>query len=308
MEGLLTPVSSFRANEKRDETRAAQQATGIALHGTTRVNSNHSSVKSPEDALEVLRHEPDYKSLVSVLRFLSPGKSDSEVFNIARPGPTSARLVQVLVSEIVPNYWALLKEDSHGGKASPLRLLLGCLHSITGINSILVRLRALMQEAKSETKEPKRPDISLNLGILLDVLCLVFKGDGSVCEIWKLATATLESEAKTRPLAQELVTLFGSGKIVSLSAEAAELLKDKKTQTNPDDIWPADSLRYTEWLGRNLVKWLTSDSAVGQAKVCSDLFAKSLQLGHSGKTNNACLYDIRFGTYFPELTYSRATS
>jgi len=281
MEGLLTPVSSSRPNEQRNETRAAQQATGTALDDTVRTKSSRGSFKTPEDALEVLRHEPDYKSLVSVLRFLSPGKSELDVFNIARPGPVSAQLVQVLVSEIVPNYWALLKEDSHGGKASPLKLLLGCLHSITGINSILVRLRALIQEAKSETKEPKRPDISLNLGILLDLLCFVLKGDGSVYEIWKLARATLESEAKTRPLAQELVTLFGSGKIVSLSAEAAELLKDKKTQTISDEIWQADSLRYTEWLGRNIVKWLTSDSAVGQTKICSDLFVKSLQLGHS---------------------------
>ena len=281
MEGLLTPVSSSRPNEQRNETRAAQQATGTALDDTVRTKSSHGSFKTPEDALEVLRHEPDYKSLVSVLRFLSPGKSELDVFNIARPGPVSAQLVQVLVSEIVPNYWALLKEDSHGGKASPLKLLIGCLHSITGINSILVRLKALIQEAKSETKEPKRPDISLNLGILLDLLCFVLKGDGSVYEIWKFARATLESEAKTRPLAQELVTLFGSGKIVSLSAEAAELLKDKKTQKISDEIWQADSLRYTEWLGRNIVKWLTSDSAVGQTKICSDLFVKSLQLGHS---------------------------
>lgn len=277
MEELLTPVSTYRANESLIETKVSQKPV------------SRPAPKSPEDALEILRHEPDYESLVSALRLLSPGKSAPEdVFSITRPGPLSAQIVQVLVSDIVPNYWALLKEDSHGAKpSSPFRQLLVCLRSITGINSIIVRLRALIQEAKSETKgASKRPDIALNLGIILDLLCHILDGDGSIHEIWTSATQYLENETKVRPLAHELVAIFGSGRILSLSAEAAELVakNSNKKDTTDEDIWLADALKYTKWLGRNIVKWLESDSPASQTKVCSELFAKALQLGHSGKT------------------------
>lgn len=281
MDGLLTPVSSYRANEKPVETKAPKRA------------ASHSAPKSAEDALEIFRHEPDYESLVSTLRFLSPGKSAPEdVFNIARPGPLSAQIVQVLVSEIVPNYWALLKEDSHDDSkaSSPLRQLLRCLRSITGINSIIIRLRALIQETKSEAKgAPRRSDVSMNLGILLDLLCHILDGDGAVYQIWGSAAASLDNEAKIRPLAHELVAIFGSGRILSLSAEAADLVAktSNNKDTNGDGIWLADALKYTKWLGRNIVKWLESDSAARQIKVCSEIFVKALQLGHSGKNHTS---------------------
>ncbi|KAM7217406.1 DNA replication checkpoint protein tel2 [Rhypophila decipiens] len=271
MEGLLTPISTYRASEKRDETKPARKQT------------SHSAPKSAEDALEILRHEPDYDSLVSALRLLAAGKSAQDGgFNITSPGPLSAQIVQVLVSEIAPNYWTLLKEDSDGGKASsPFKHLLGCLGSITGVNSILVRLRALIQEARSEVKGvSKRPDISMNLRILLDLLCHVLEGDDCVWRIWNSATASLTSEAKIRPLAHEFVSLFGSGRVVSLSAEAAEVVT-QTSSTNNDGTWPADALKYTQWLGRNILRWLESRSAETQAKVWSELFVKALHLGHS---------------------------
>ncbi|KAK3335755.1 telomere length regulation protein-domain-containing protein [Cercophora scortea] len=281
MDGLLTPVSSHRVDGKRSAMSLIEEV-GVKLHqGKTRLSPQQSSPNSPEDDLEILRNEPGYESLVAVLRPLAREQPDPTVFSIKRPGPLGAQLVQILVSEIVPNYWTLMKEDSNGGKASGLGLLLACLRSITGINAILVRLRALIQDIKSEEGKAKRADVSINLGILLDLLCRILDGDVCVSGIWNAATAGLDSQATLRPLSQEMISIFGSGRIISLAAEAAEFTKPNEIDIGIDHQWPADGLRYTKWLGRNIVTWQLSNPSPEQTKLCSELFAKTLRLGHS---------------------------
>ncbi|KAK3329775.1 telomere length regulation protein-domain-containing protein [Apodospora peruviana] len=276
MDGFLTPVSTFRANGKDVKKGTSPEANGNEHRDTIKSKS----AESPEDALEILRHEPDYQSLVSVLRLLSRQQPDLKSFSIGRPGPLAAQLVQALVTEIVPNYWTLLKEDSHGSKSSPLGLLLACLRSIAGINAIIVRLRALVQEAKLEAGKSRRPEVSMNLGILLDLLCHLLKGDSCVYDIWKTATAgAVDNAAKVRPLAHEFLAIFGGDRIVSLSAEAAELTKEKSETAHSDAIWSADALRYTKWLGQNIVIWMLSDPTPEQTKMCSELFVKAQRLG-----------------------------
>jgi telomere length regulation protein len=246
----------------------------------------HKTPASLEDALEIVRHQPDYESLISVLVFLSRHETpDSHAPAIKLPGPLSAQLVQVLVSDIVPNYWPLLTEDIHQGKNSGLKLLLYCLSSITGVNAILVRLRAFVQEAKSETAaKTKRPDISLSLGNLLDLLSRVLQGDGWVLEAWRLATSGFAEPSRVRPRVQEIVATLGSGRIISMAAEAEEVAKaNDPSKGVDDDIWPADSLKYTQWLGRNIVKLVQSDLGPDETKLPSDLFAKALHLGHPGR-------------------------
>jgi telomere length regulation protein len=253
--------------------------------------SHYKTAATPEDALEILKHEPDYDSLISALAFLSRHQTHGFPF-LKLPSPLSAQLIQVLVSEIVPNYWALLVEDVHQAKNSGLKLLLYCLSSITGVNAILIRLRAFIQEAKSEAPtKAKRPDISLNLGILLDLLCRVLQGDGWLLEAYRVATLGQEGPARIRPRLQEIVTTLGGGRVVSLAAEAEELAKANNTNKKPDNIWPADSLQYTQWLGRNIVKMVLTDLTPDQGKFVSDLFAKALRLGHSGKIPQTLFYD-----------------
>lgn len=290
MDELLSPTSIVRTTNKDSKTEflrelSVQERSNVA-DGKSKVQNRPPT--SPEDALEILRHEPDYDSLISVLNFLSRHKAgDSSFPAIKLPSPLSAQLIQVLTAEIVPNYWTLLVEDGQQGKESGLKLLLYCLSSIAGINAILVRLRALIQDAKSEAADKaRRPDIALNLGILLDLLCRVLHGHGWLLEAWRLATSGADGPARVRPRVQEIVATFGSGRIVSLAAEAETLTKANrsgKMTDNNDNIWPADSAQYTEWLGRNTVKLVLTDQTPDQVKLASDLFAKALRLGHSGE-------------------------
>ena len=287
MDELLNPASIVRTTRKDTEPDFFQE---LSLHQrsdspeTRPKPRQHKAPATPENALEILKHEPDYDSLISVLGFLSRHDSDGAGFpSIKLPSPLSAQLVQVLVSEIVPNYWALLVEDVHQPKTSGLRLLLYCLSSIAAVNALLVRLKALVQESKSESAgKLRRPDISLNLGILLDLLCRVLQGDGWLLEAYRVATSGKDGPARVRPRLQEIVSTFGGGRVVSLAAEAEEIAKADASGNNVTDIWPADSLQYTHWLGRNLVSLVLSELPPEETKFVSELFAKALRLGNSG--------------------------
>lgn len=283
MNGLLTPISTSRLSANPNEPLLQE----VGLNKET-VKPNQSPgqrpLNSPEEALEVLRHEPNYDQLVATLRFLSHEDLAGSTFSIKEPSPMTAKLVQVLVSEIVPNYWALLNEDSHETNSSALGLLLACLRSLTGVNAIIVRLRAWLQEAKSGDGKSKRPDIAINLAILLNMVCLLLKGNESIRGIWKSATRTLSGHLNTRMLSQEMLSTFGSGRIISLTAEAIEHAKGHKAEIDVNNIWLANGPEYTKWLSQNIVKWQLTSPTSDETKLCSELFLKALRLGHSGKT------------------------
>ncbi|KAL2019823.1 hypothetical protein VTK56DRAFT_9174 [Thermocarpiscus australiensis] len=281
----LKPASVRRTAREDPETELLRELSAQEHSNGEKARPKHqqNAPASAEDALELLRHQPDYDSLISALRFLSRHETQGVGFpSIKLPSPQSAQLVQVLVSDIVPNYWTLLLEDGQGGKNSGLKLLLYCISSITGVNAILVRLRALIQEAKVEaTDQRKRLDVSLNLGVLLDLLCRVLQGDGWLLEAWQAATTGQDGAARVKPRVQEIVATFGGGRIISLAAEAEGIAKSHNPKGALGNIWPADSLQYTLWLGRNIVAWQSSDSTLKEPRFGSDLFAKALRLGHS---------------------------
>jgi telomere length regulation protein len=295
MDDLLRPASIIRTIAGSKETEVDFLRESKVEHRSNNADAKpkygHKAPATPEDALETLRHEPDYDSLIAVLTFLSRHKPDGSRFpSIKLPSPLSAQLVQVLVSEIVPNYWTLLLEDAHQTKDSGLRLLLYCLTSITGVNAILVRLRALIQEAKSETtSKTKRPDVSINLGILLDLLCRLLQGDGWLLDAYRAATAGTDGSARVKPRVQEIVATFGSGRIISHAAEAEEVAKANGSN-KISDIWLADSSQYLHWLGRNIAKLISSGLAPEETKSVASLFAKALHLGHSGMVPPAQTY------------------
>ncbi|KAH6854190.1 telomere length regulation protein-domain-containing protein [Chaetomium sp. MPI-CAGE-AT-0009] len=285
MDELLRPVGITRMTKNEAEAdflRVSSVQSPSKNQEPTPKPQHDTHLTTPEDALEILKHEPDYDSLTSVLTFLSRDETHG-LPTIKLPSPLSAQLIQVLVTEIVPNYWALLVEDVHQAKSSGLKLLLYCLSGITGVNAILVRLRALIQETKSEASTNiKRPDIPLNLGILLDLLCRVLEGDGWLLEAYRLATSGQDAAARVRPRVQEIVATLGTSRIISLAAEAEDTLKDSNASSKKvDNIWPADSLQYTQWLGRNIVTLALSDLTPGEIKFGPDLFAKAFRLGHS---------------------------
>lgn len=236
------------------------------------------------DVLETLHHEPDYDTLISALKFVTRGGPGNERFDIGAPGPEAARIIQILVTEIVPNYWAVLKESSSGGRASDIALLLDCLRNLAGVNAILLRLRTLTQEQKSQTTDVKRTDVLLNLRITLELLCDILGGDDSLSRLWANTSATADV-MKQRIISKDFVNVIAGGRTISFSAEAESLISQ---ESKGQIIWVADGMEYTKWLTRNIISWSKRAELPAEKKLLADLLSRALRLGYSGMSPTPC--------------------
>lgn len=201
-----------------------------------------------------------------------------EHFSIGAPGPEAARIIQILVTEIVPNYWVVIKESSYEGEASDLALLLDSLRSLAGLNAILLRLRTLTQEQKSHATEVKRSGVPLNLRITLELLCEILGGDDSLSRLWANTSATADG-VKQRILSRDFVNVIAGGRTISFSAEAESLISQEE---KGEIFWVADGIKYSKWLTRNIISWSKKAAGPMEKKLLADSLSKALRLGYSG--------------------------
>jgi telomere length regulation protein len=281
MDGLLTPISQTYLNPRTSEP-LFKESRKESIKSASRLST-------AEDALELLKGEPDYETLIHILTSIAPPRCKIPGFNIQTPSPQSAQIVTTLVTDIVPNYWAILKESGEPETPGPgrwrndLALLLACLRSITGLNSITVRMKAIIQETKESVGSVGRSEASLNLGILLNLLETLLDGHETVLALWRAATARLENAARRRALFHEFSSLIAGGRLVSVAAEADNA--DKQSSSEPRR-WVGDGLEYSKWLGTNLCHWIRNITLEDDAKLCAELFTKSLRLGYPGMSDN----------------------
>ncbi|KAI0596625.1 telomere length regulation protein-domain-containing protein [Biscogniauxia sp. FL1348] len=234
---------------------------------------------SPEEALEVLKNQPDYHTLLSVLKYLRKGTRGRDTFDIRIPGPKSAQIIHALTTEIVPNYWTVLQESSDGDSGGgDTDLLLSCLQSITGINSVLTYMRALVREAKADPKGLKQSHAVFNLSFALDLLNRLLQADDEIKRLWS-SISSLQNPAQLRPSRQEFLSLLTNGKIISISAEAEDLCRQSDKITKP--LWISDSKQYIAWLSRNVVTWARSGTSDDELKLCAEALARAMKLPHS---------------------------
>lgn len=249
--------------------------------------SKQDGISSPEDALETLKAQPDYDALVTVLNYLSKSElsgSSGTSFSIRTSSPLSAQITQVLVIEIAPNYWPLLREGSldeaqPAGKITDLNLFIECLRSLAGLNTILLRLRALVQEIKAGKGGPKRPDLTLNINLALELLCALLDGSSTVQSIWRRATAQNAGASKNHHVSHELVSSLARGKVVTLAAEADALSREGPSSAH----WVSDGQKYSKWLALSIASWVKDDTSDEGLKVCGELLVRSLSLGYPGE-------------------------
>lgn len=277
MDDLLTPVSTTYLKPRNEPQQLLTEVKPIIEHKTI------TSISTPDEALDALKSQPDYDTLIAVLKFLN---GDTDGFSFQAPNPKSAAIVHLLVSEIVPNYYTLLvegaSEHDDSSEEPHVELLLRCLRSSTGLNATMTQIRALIQESRLGGKEEKRSDISLNIGILLDMLASLLRGFESIRDIWASSVKRLTNAGLRRVQSQKLGSLLTNGQIVSVSAEALEIAGRDRVRN--ESQWIADGLEYSRWMGNSIVSWVKSSPGAEEMTFCSDLFQKSLSLHHSGKT------------------------
>jgi len=289
MENLLTPMStSYKKSSdgpdlllvrEPDKTRPLTRQLGKA--------------ENPEEALEILRNEPNYEILVSTLRYLATGSSE---FSITQPSPLAAQLVHVLLSETLPTYWSALNISSTGRKAhkkagtrklSDSDSLLFCLRSVTGLNAILLNLKQSIQQYRNAKKVVVGSNIQDGLTTYLQVLCQVLEGNTSIVKIatsiWS-NSSNPSNTAKQKAIWDEFLVLIGSGKILGISAEAEDVINELTTKIS-EKFWTSNGILYSTWLAQNIVQWaqtLSEDDEQGW-KLCTELLSRSFRLGHTGR-------------------------
>lgn len=291
MEDLLTPVSTAYKTSKAKEEDALVEV----LKQPVVRNKATLQASTPEDGLEILRNEPSFEDLQSVLNYLVRDAPQKSSFHIDSPGPLAAQLIHILVSEILPNYWRILNERSSNSKPKsfsrrPERsLFLLCLRNLSGLNAILARSKALIQQSK----EPQKNASGLNIVEILkdhtEVLEALLEGETFLSSAYKSMSG--EPESRLRTVWHELVIVIAGGKLLNTSAEIISIINEASSQVKPSS-WIGEGVEYSRWLARNIKQWasLLSQDASAPWKRISEIFSKSLHLGYSGKIRG--LYDM----------------
>lgn len=279
MEDLLTPLTTVIT---RREKLPEQHLTEIG-YPQQNTPSSHRAIDSKEDALKALQSKPDLDLLVRVLRFLDISTVNNDGFNIKVPGPAAAQLIYILVSDTVPHYWALLADPSH---AKEQHLLLRCLKSVSGIGAIIAHLRLCLDAITGS-----KPDDNLGKGAtsrtvkdLLSVLETLLRKDNLICIIWKDISVLNSKPAHRNLVWKEFISFVGGGRILSLAAEAQQLLRQQASEIE-NASWLSSGDEYLTWIGQNVIHMLTDSKAgePGGLEPLAQILGKALSLGYSGE-------------------------
>ncbi|KAH7416987.1 telomere length regulation protein-domain-containing protein [Cadophora sp. MPI-SDFR-AT-0126] len=285
MEDLLTPVSISYKNDGRGSEDALKE---VVRAPEPKSKPRFQPASTPAEALEILRNEPDHESLIYTLLFLARRDQD---FDITSPSPLAAQIVHTLVSDTVPNYWHVLRESPNGKSAKAgkhshnppdLEILLSCLRSVTGLNSVLLNLKQQIQKSKEVKKNIGGPKIEDILAINLQLLQELLGGKKTVSIIWETIWATPDSQPKQKAIWNEFLGLVAGGKLLGIAGESEHVINDLSKKIG-ERHWVADGTLYSCWLSQNITYWaknLPTDSDDGW-KSCAELLSKSFRLGHT---------------------------
>ena len=253
---LLVPLSTKVVKKPLVEVEQAKDAR------TTR----QPTAKTLQEALEILRTEPNKTTLTDVLNYLI----STPEFN--KPTPVSAQIVNALANTTVPNFWGVLEHRE--------RLLLSkCLTSVAGLGAVIARLKALISDKNQKKKLPN--DSTNNQHVLesLQLLALLLDRDDFLNELWNVNALKTEQPSQKLILWRELLASSASGKIISLAAEAEQYID----ALEPDRTWLSRGAVFASWLGRNIALMAKDTQENDQAKrnALAQLLGRSFSLGYS---------------------------
>ena len=245
-------------------------------------------VESSDDVLEVLTSNPDPKTLENALSWLKLSASARDEFNILKPGPKAAKLVFVLVDEIIPHYWTLLGEGNTASARKSRQCLLRCLRSTVGCGAIASCLRSYIDElkCKGSRTDRKRHSKIQPAETLINAFESLLSPDDFLFTLWKDAEKFSSLQSSVTFLWREVVSLFGSGKVLSLVGEASHVLNGVSSDIK-DPSWIGQGCQYASWLGKNLRMMVDNLKILDEEtsrKAISQMVGKALMLGCSGRS------------------------
>ncbi|RMY58243.1 hypothetical protein D0863_12337 [Hortaea werneckii] len=261
-EPALTIRSSQKVTRQPEHVPKAANQDGLNQHNKVSDLSTKRNIgcTSPEDALHILRSQPDTDILITTLSQLQSRHGFTKDFTLAHPGPLQGQLVNTLITVITPTFWTSLDGKDR-------QLLVKCLSNITGLNAVIAKLRAL----STSTTE----DQSQELQDLLSLADRLLQGDDFLLELWKDFIASGSETIKLNLAWKELANLLGSAKIVGIAAQAEDTVWQSKGKVRTKSLWLANSAGYCNWIGRNIAS-LSLHSASDSHQRCAEDAAKVL--------------------------------
>lgn len=282
MDEFLTPISTTKVKH-------VQRPEPLLQEIGENVKDNHSNrsittVDSPSKALELLKEKPSFETVGNILKFLVSEIEREDGFHPMLPDPIPANIVHQLIHTTIPDYWQILKK-----RETQLKQLVRCLRNPSGIGNIITRLRSLIADCQQKKSVGNERDSASHITDLLYLLERMLHGDQVFSQVWKDVAAHGQNVTKRKMMWKEFVVQTASGRILSVIAEAENVLKEKKTSRAPS--WLADGGEYASWLGRNIAN-LMNGTVSDEETIASikDMFSKSLYLGYLGESLVLCIY------------------
>ncbi len=234
----------------------------LSIHDTV-------TVDSAQTALEALKNQPSHETLTNVLTFLGGAEASLVISE-----PVYASIANEIVSNTIPSFWRVLKTHSRDVQA-----LTSILCNPTGIGHLLTRLRSLIADSQRPKVAGETQNGSDLIEDTLEVLDRALSGDDVCSRVWEEIQRFGKSEIRKKLLWKEYLAQVASGRVLSIRAEAEDLLKVRGIVHTP--------LRgndFADWLGRNVLYMSTAnDKSNTHVTALAELGSKILSLGYTGE-------------------------
>ncbi|KAJ5826348.1 hypothetical protein N7474_003486 [Penicillium riverlandense] len=250
MDGLLTAVNTVKRDAETPLVTSSESPQQQKPVRTSDLYFNHHDLSS-DQIINLLRSNPDREQLSAILAALDPFNkfSNAKDVDIRIPSPTTAQILQVLVSATIPDHWGSLDSKERKTKDSKTRAaLLRCLSSVAGLGSIVAQVRSLVAAAR--TKEAQSSGSQLVIQDILTVLAALLEPEDFLSRLYADISVVYDHKTRQQVAWRELASLVAAGRILSTVAEALTLLDDSKHLSSIS--WVGNGSQYALWLGGNV--------------------------------------------------------
>jgi telomere length regulation protein len=228
-------------------------------------------VDSASSALEALRSQPSQETVTSSLKYMT-----SAGFSLLLPEPLNASIAHQLVNDTLLHYWRPLRQSSQSKQFAKI------LRNPTGLGHIITRLRSLIADSRQKKSPGETQDQADNIEDLLEVLDAALSADSTSNLVLQDVQTHCKNDAQKKMIWREYLSQIASGRLISVVAEAEDVLKSKGTARTAS--WLADGNVFADWLGRNIAAVLKDPNMHEERQYALVEFcSKTLSLGYTGQ-------------------------
>ena len=274
----LSVSSTDRTDSLVNQKHKRPNSTAFLKHEY--LNTKTTSASLPDDAVEILKSQPEYQDFIAVLQYLQYGIEGRHDFNVRVFGHQASRIINVLATLTIPERWVglsvkpLSKED-----AKARQMLLSCFSCLAGLGALHARTKTLTSLAASKENSPTA---SLGLEDTVAVLNNVIQPSSFIARILHDTVAFYGKLSQRHLIWQEFSSFVAGGKILSAVAEARPFVG---SEINHDSQWLGDGNEYCKWLSKNICHAATTATAKDDEvwPMLAQLLKRGLSLGYRCK-------------------------